>query len=72
MNQEKIINYILRHPSNYPGAHQSPGARTGVGAKPLEAKSQLLIMWKALAEYLEEKLLMSKNVNIKGFGAFAF
>jgi len=29
-------------------------------------------MWRALSSYLEEKLRLGKNINIKGFGAFAF
>lgn len=32
----------------------------------------MMIIWRALCEYLNEKLLSGKNVNIKGFGAFAF
>lgn len=69
---EKVIDYILKNPKNYPGAHQTPAARTGAGSKPLESKAQLTIMWRALCEYIEEKLKSGKNVNVKGFGAFAF
>lgn len=69
---EKVIEYILKNPDNYPGKHNTPAARTGFGAKPLESKAQMMIMWKALCSYLEEKLTSGKNVNIKGFGAFAF
>lgn len=69
---EKVIEWILKHPDNYPGAHNKPAARTTPGSKPLEAKAQLMIMWRALCEYLEEKLKSGKNVNIRGFGAFAF
>ena len=69
---EGIIEYILKHPDNYPGAHIDPAARTGGGFKPLEPKAQMMIMWRALSEYLEEKLKSGRNVNIKGFGAFAF
>mmetsp|Transcript_27563 Transcript_27563/g.24424 ORF Transcript_27563/g.24424 Transcript_27563/m.24424 type:complete len:157 (+) Transcript_27563:22-492(+) len=69
---EKIIEYILKHPDNYPGAHAEPAARTGGGYKPLEPKAQMMIMWRALSSYLEEKLKTGKNVNIKGFGAFAY
>lgn len=43
-----------------------------MGAKPLESKAQMLIMWKALAQYVEEMLQAGKNVNIKNFGAFAY
>lgn len=69
---EKIIDYILKNPDNYPGAHVEPAARTGGGFKPLEPKAQLMIMWRALSQYLEDKLTSGKNVNIRGFGAFAF
>lgn len=69
---EKVIEYILKNPDNYPGAHQAPAARTSSSSKPLETKAQLMIMWRALCAYLEEKLKAGKNVNIKGFGAFAF
>ena len=69
---EKVIDYILKNPSNYPGAHIEPAARTDHASKPLESKAQLMIMWRALCNYLEEKLRSGKNVNIRGFGAFAF
>jgi nucleoid DNA-binding protein len=69
---EKVVEYILKHPHNYPGAHCEPAARTDTASKPLESKAQMMIMWKALSSYLEEKLASGKNVNIKGFGAFAF
>ena len=69
---EKIVEYILDHPVNYPGSHNDPAARTSIGMKPLEPKAQMMIMWRALWEYLEEKLKSGKNVNIKGFGAFTF
>lgn len=32
----------------------------------------MMVMWKALSEYIYEKLTSGQNVNIKGFGAFAF
>jgi nucleoid DNA-binding protein len=69
---EKIVEYILAHPDNYPGSHNEPAARTSYGMKPLEPKAQMMIMWRALCEYLEEKLKSGKNINIKGFGAFAY
>ena len=69
---EKIIEYILKHPDNYPGAHNEPAARTGAGFKPLEPKAQMMIMWRALCNYLEDKLKSGKNINIRGFGAFAY
>jgi len=31
-----------------------------------------MVMWKALSEYIFERLSSGQNVNIKGFGAFAF
>lgn len=39
MNYEKVIEYMLAHPRNYPGAHNKPGARSAAGAKPLETKA---------------------------------
>lgn len=57
---EKVIEYILKNPSNYPGAHNEPAARTDLGQKPLEAKAQMMIMWRALCHYLEEKLKSGK------------
>lgn len=37
--QEKVIEYVLKHAANYPGAHQKPAARAAPGARPLEAKA---------------------------------
>ena len=39
MNYEKLIEYVLKHPRNYPGAHNKPAARSTPGAKPLETKA---------------------------------
>lgn len=69
---EKVIEYVLKNPTNYPGAHAEPAPRTSSGAKPLEPKAQMMIVWKALCTYIEEKLRSGKNVNVRGFGAFAF
>jgi hypothetical protein len=57
---EKVIEYVLKYPDNYPGAHNKPAARTSSATKPLEPKAQMMIMWRALCEYLEEKLKSGK------------
>lgn len=64
----------MKNAKSYPGAHIDSTNQAGHGNKPrLErAKAQLLIMWGALSQYIEDKLREGKNVNIKGFGAFAF
>jgi nucleoid DNA-binding protein len=38
----------------------------------VEPSSQLHIIWKATVEYIREKLLEGKGVNLRGFGAFTF
>lgn len=63
---------ILTNPNVYPGLHQESCARTSDAFKPLEVKSQLLIVWRALCEYLKEKVNDCKGVNIKNFGAFTY
>jgi hypothetical protein len=40
--------------------------------KPLEAKAQMLIVWRGLVTYLDQQLRAGRSVNIRGFGAFTF
>ena len=49
-----------------------PQPRTSAEHKPLEAASQLLMIWKCTIEYLREKLSQGQGINIPGFGAFTF
>lgn len=63
---------MLKNPTLYPGKHLLPAPRSTPALKPLEPLSQALIIWKATTQYVEEKLENGKNVNIRGFGAFAF
>jgi hypothetical protein len=72
MNIEAIFSWILSHPSQYPGLHQSPQPRTNPFNKPLEASSQLQLIWKATIEYIKENLEQGRGVNIPSFGAFTF
>jgi len=46
--------------------------RTTPALKPLEPLAQALIIWRAMIQYVQEKLENGKNVNIRGFGAFAY
>lgn len=64
------VNRIVSNPSSYPGIHLIPSPRTSF--KPLEPKSQLLIIWKAFFEYLNEKISNYKGVNAKNFGTFTY
>lgn len=72
MDIEAVINWILRTPSRYPGRHLTPQPRTSPVYKPLEAASQMLIIWKSTIEYLQEQILAGKGINIRGFGTFCF
>jgi nucleoid DNA-binding protein len=72
MDVDQIFNWILSHSKNYPGKHQESQPRTVSSFKPLEPKSQLHVIFKALSEYIKENLSSGKSVNLKGFGAFSF
>lgn len=49
-----------------------PAPRTTPALKPLEPLAQALIIWRAMIAYVQEKLENGKNINIRGFGAFAY
>ena len=49
-----------------------PCERTSPSFKPLEPKSQLLVIWRATCEYIKEQFCKYKGVNIRGFGAFTY
>ena len=38
----------------------------------MEPKSQLLVIWRSLCEYLKEKLTNYKGINLRGLGSFTF
>ena len=63
---------ILKRGAQYPGKHNQSTQRTAANLKPLQPKAQLLIIWKALIEYLGENIRAGRSVNIKKFGAFTF
>ena len=70
MDLDQIIKWILRNPGKYPGSHLKAQPRTNPSFKPLEPASQFHIIWKCTIEYIHEKLLEGKGVNMPGFGAF--
>lgn len=72
MNIDNVIDYILKNPNTYPGKHNFPTERTTSSQQPLEPKSQMQIIWRALITYLDNKLRTGQSVNIKKFGAFTF
>ena len=72
MDIQAVINWILNNPRKYPGCHLLPQPRSLPSLKPLEPSSQLHIIWKATVEFIHEKQLQGRGVNIKGFGAFTF
>lgn len=72
MDLNLIADYILSNPNVYVGLHQESCPRTSDAFKPLETKSQMLIIWKAFCEYVREKVTECKGVNIKNFGAFTY
>lgn len=67
-----MINRILKNPTNYPGKHLTPAPRTTAALKPLEPLAQALIIWRAMIEYVQEKLANGKSVNLRSFGVFSF
>ncbi|KAL4498427.1 hypothetical protein ABPG72_013233 [Tetrahymena utriculariae] len=72
MNLDSVFEWILKQPINYPGKHQDSQPRTNPAYKPLEAKAQFHIIFKATGEYIREKMLDGKGVNMRDFGAFTF
>jgi hypothetical protein len=72
MDIEDIIDWILCHGAQYPGKHNGSTQRTAPNLKPLQPKAQLIIIWKALIEYLGNNINAGKSVNVKKFGAFTF
>eukprot|EP00826_Nyctotherus_ovalis_P023237 TRINITY_DN1787_c0_g1_i1.p1 TRINITY_DN1787_c0_g1~~TRINITY_DN1787_c0_g1_i1.p1 ORF type:complete len:285 (+),score=80.78 TRINITY_DN1787_c0_g1_i1:217-1071(+) len=63
---------MLKNPGLYPGKHLLPAPRNTPALKPLEPLAQAMIIWRAMTQYVQEKLENGKNVNVRGFGAFAF
>ena len=72
MQIEQIVEFIIKNPHAYPGTHLFPAERTSDAFKPLEPKSQMLVIWRALCEYLKENIQMYKGVYIKNFGTFTY
>ena len=63
---------ILKNQSRFPGKHLESCERTSPSFKPLEPKSQLLVIWRATCEYIKEQFCKYKGINIRGFGAFTY
>jgi len=63
---------ILKNGDKYPGKHNNSTARTAANLKPLQPKAQMIIIWKALIEYVGENIKAGRSVNIKKFGCFTF
>mmetsp|Transcript_33508 Transcript_33508/g.39014 ORF Transcript_33508/g.39014 Transcript_33508/m.39014 type:complete len:300 (+) Transcript_33508:36-935(+) len=72
MDVDQIFEWIITHPTNYPGRHLDSQPRTSPTLKPLEPKSQFHIIFKALSEYIREKMQNGKSVSVKGLGGFSF
>lgn len=72
MDFNHIVEWIINNKNTYIGLHQESCPRTSEAFKPLEVKSQFMIIWKAFCEYLREKVNDCKGVNIRNFGAFTF
>jgi len=72
MNISNIIDYVLKNAPAYPGKHNNSTERTGASQKPLEPKAQMLIIWKAMIQYLDNNLRAGRSVHIRNFGAFTF
>jgi hypothetical protein len=50
----------LKNPTLYPGKHLSSAPRTTPALKPLEPLAQMMIIWRAMIEYVQEKLANGK------------
>lgn len=72
LNIEQIIDYILKNGDKYPGKHNVSTNRTEPSMKPLQPKSQYLIIWKSFIEYIQEHLQAGRSINVKNFGCFTF
>lgn len=72
MNIQNVIEYILKSGTKYPGKHSVPTERTNPSQQPLEPKSQMLIIWRAMVTYLDNNLRKGQSVNIRKFGSFTF
>ena len=62
----------MKNGHKYPGKHNQSTLRTSPNLKPLQPKAQLLIIWKALIEYVGNNIRAGRSVNIKKFGAFTY
>ncbi len=62
----------MKNGAKYPGKHNQSTMRTAPNMKPLQPKAQMLIIWKALIEYLQNNIQAGRSVNIKRFGAFTY
>ena len=67
-----IEHRILKNSVKYPGKHNQSTLRTSPNLKPLQPKAQMLIIWKALIEYVGNNIKAGRSVNIKKFGSFTF
>jgi hypothetical protein len=71
-----LINFhfcrIIKNKDRFPGRHLESCERTTPSFKPLEPKSQLLVIWRATCEYIKEQFCKYKGINIRGFGAFTY
>ena len=63
---------IIKNKDRFPGRHLESCERTTPSFKPLEPKSQLLVIWRATCEYIKEQFCKYKGINIRGFGAFTY
>lgn len=63
---------IIKNKARFPGRHLESCERTTPSFKPLEPKSQLLVIWRATCEYIKEQFCKYKGINIRGFGAFTY
>uniref|UniRef100_A0A0G4I9G0 CCDC81 HU domain-containing protein n=1 Tax=Chromera velia CCMP2878 TaxID=1169474 RepID=A0A0G4I9G0_9ALVE len=67
-----IVSHLLKNPHHYPGKHNTPQSRTSQGTNPLDSTRQLLLIWDAMCNYIQEQLEQSRSVCIQGLGTFTF
>lgn len=67
-----VAEHILDVPSSYPGPHNFTQERTDPDLLPLDPRSQLLLVWDCMCDWIKEQLQQGNGVTAKGFGSFTF
>eukprot|EP00451_Oxyrrhis_marina_P005310 CAMPEP_0204291076 /NCGR_PEP_ID=MMETSP0468-20130131/61797_1 /ASSEMBLY_ACC=CAM_ASM_000383 /TAXON_ID=2969 /ORGANISM="Oxyrrhis marina" /LENGTH=275 /DNA_ID=CAMNT_0051269351 /DNA_START=55 /DNA_END=882 /DNA_ORIENTATION=+ len=69
---KRVVQHVLENPKYYPGPHNLSAPRTTQGLQQLDTTRQMMLIWDALCQYMQESLEGGRSVNIPYFGAFTF